>query len=72
MKALVSAALLLLAGLAFVPAADADPIPAPDCMPVYSRTDVDTIAIVRPNSCTVRVYQCPYQGASISQCERLV
>ena len=71
MKALLTALLLLLTTLAFAPAADAAP-PTPDCMPVYSRTDVGSIAIVRPNSCTVRVYQCPYQGAPVSECDPLI
>lgn len=72
MKALLLAAILLLTTLALVPAADARPLPPVECMPVYSRTDVETIAIVRPNSCTVRIYECPYQGAPISSCERIV
>jgi hypothetical protein len=72
MKTLLTTALVLLAALAVVPAAEADAIPSPDCMPVYSRTDVGPIAVVRPNSCTVRVYECPYQGAPVSSCERIL
>lgn len=71
MKALLICGLLVLTLLATVPAGSAAP-PTPDCMPIYSRTDVENLAIVRPNSCTVRVYWCPYQGAPLSECEALV
>ena len=72
MKALLVAALVLATLLAVVPSGEAKPIPGPDCMPVYSRTDVGNLAIVRPNSCTVRVYWCPSEGAPISECDPLV
>ena len=72
MKALLISGLVLLTLLAIVPAADADPLGDPQCMPIYSRTDVENLAIVRPNSCTVRVYWCPYQGAPVSECDPLV
>ncbi|MEK6976543.1 MAG: hypothetical protein AABY18_09405 [Candidatus Thermoplasmatota archaeon] len=71
MKAILLAALLLLTALAVVPAADAAP-PEPQCMPVYQRTDVGTISIVRKDSCSLDVYECPYEGAPISSCEHLL
>ncbi len=72
MKALLVAALVLLAALAAVPAADADPLPDVECMPVYTRVDVENLAIVRPSSCTVALYWCPYQGAPLSECDHLI
>jgi hypothetical protein len=71
MKALLLAALLLLATFALAPTAEAAP-PEPQCMPVYQRTDVGTISIVRKDSCSLDVYECPYQGAPISSCEHLL
>jgi hypothetical protein len=44
-----------------------------DCFPVYSRTDVGTISIVRRNSCSPpEVYQCPYEGAPLDQCTNVL
>ena len=72
MKAILLAALLLLTVLAIVPAADARPLD-PQCMEVYSRTNVGDYAIVRRNSCAPpEVYQCPYAGAPISECEYIL
>ena len=71
MKALLTAALLLMTTLAFVPVVDAAP-PEPQCMQVYQRTDVGTIAIVRKDSCSLDVYECPYEGAPITECEHLL
>lgn len=71
MKALLTTALLLMTTLAFLPAAEAAP-PEPQCMPVYQRTDIGTISIVRKDSCSLDVYECPYQGAPISSCEHLL
>lgn len=71
MKAILLAALLLLTTLSFLPAADAKP-EEPQCMPVYQRTDVGTLSIVRKDSCSLDVYECPYEGAPISSCEHLL
>lgn len=47
--------------------------PTLDCMPVYSRTDVETVSVVRRNSCAApEAYQCPYQGAPINECDGLL
>lgn len=72
MKALLTTAVLLLTALATVPAAEADPFGDPQCMPVYQRTDVGTLAIVRKDSCSLDVYECPYEGAPITSCEHLL
>lgn len=70
MKALILAGLLLLTALSVVPTTAAqDPSP---CMPVYQRTDVGTISIVRKDSCSLEVYQCPYAGAPTWQCQPLL
>ena len=71
MKALILAALVLLSLLAIVPASDAKP-PEPQCMPVYSRTDVGQLSIVRPDSCHAYYYWCPYEGAPVSECDPLL
>lgn len=70
MKAILLATLLLLTTLAFLPAADAKP-EEPQCMPVYQRTDLGTVSVVRRDSCHVAIYECPYQGAHISECTRI-
>jgi len=51
MKAILLAALVLLTALAAVPSGAAKPLDDPQCMPVYSRTDVGQLSIVRPDSC---------------------
>lgn len=71
MKALLLSALLLLTLIASVPA-DARPIDEPQCMPVYSRTDVGQLSIVRPDSCHASYYWCPYEGAPVSECDPLL
>ncbi len=49
--------------------------PAPvgmDCYMVYTRNDVGTYSVVRRTSCSVpEVYECPYEGAPISQCHHV-
>ena len=64
MKAILLASLLLLTALAMAPQASAEP----QCMEVYSRNDVGNYAIVRRDSCSLEVYECPYPGAPISEC----
>ena len=71
MKALLLAGLVLLTLLATVPFGSAAP-PEPQCMDVYSRTDVGQLSIVRRDSCHVEFYWCPVQGAPISECDTLV
>ena len=44
-----------------------------ECYPVYSRTDVEQVTIIRRNSCAPpEVYQCPYQGAPLGSCRPLL
>ena len=71
MKALLLSGLVLLTLLAIVPSADAQDPPV-QCMPVYSRTDVGQLSIVRPDSCSAYYYWCPYEGAPISECDPLI
>lgn len=71
MKALLIASVLLLTSLAVLPLANAQP-PEPQCMPVYQRTDIGTYSIVRKDSCSLDVYECPYEGAPISSCRHLL
>ena len=71
MKALILAALVLLTVLAIVPTSDAKPLD-PQCMPVYSRTDVGQLSIVRRDSCHAEYYWCPYEGAPVSECDTLI
>ena len=71
MKALILASLVLLTTLAMAPAGAADPLD-PDCMPVYSRTDVGQLSIVRKDSCSAELYWCPSEGAPISECDYLI
>jgi hypothetical protein len=52
---LVVASLLLFAAAAPVGEA-ADPLPEPQCMPVYQEYDLGAVRIVRPNSCTTHVW----------------
>lgn len=69
MKAILLAGLLVLTTLAVIaPQAAAEP----QCMEVYSRTDVGNYAIVRKDSCSLEVYECPYAGAPISECWTLL
>lgn len=45
----------------------------PECMDVYSRTDVGTYSVVRRDSCAPpELYECPYEGAPTSQCRDLL
>jgi hypothetical protein len=56
MKALLAAALLLLAAVAIAPAADASP---PNCYEQYSQTTVGPVTVIRRNSCDPgTVYFC--------------
>lgn len=71
MKALLVASILLLTTLAILPTGSAAP-PEPQCMQVYQRTDVGNIAIVRKDSCSLEIYECPYEGAPINQCRYLI
>jgi hypothetical protein len=71
MKALILAALVLLAILSVVPSGDAKPLD-PQCMPVYSRTDVGQLSIVRRDSCHAEYYWCPYEGAPVTECDPLI
>lgn len=68
-------ALTLILLFAFValgaPVVSAEPDP-PQCMPVYQRTDVGTLSIVRKDSCSLQVYECPYEGAPITSCRDLL
>jgi hypothetical protein len=45
---------------------------SPQCMDVYHRDDVLHYSIVRRDSCSAEVYECPYPGAPISQCRHLL
>ena len=71
MKALLLAGLVLLTLLATVPSVDAQDPPV-QCMPVYSRTDVGQLSIVRPDSCSAYLYWCPSEGAPLSECDPLI
>ena len=72
MKALILASLVLLTALAsLAPAGAAEPLD-PQCMPVYSRTDVGQLSIVRKDSCSAEFYWCPSEGAPISECDYLI
>lgn len=43
------------------------------CYMVYTRHDVGTFSVVRTSSCAVPMaYQCPYEGAPISQCDNVL
>ncbi len=65
--------ILLFAFIALgAPVASAEPIEPPQCMPVYQRTDVGTLSIVRKDSCSLQVYECPYEGAPTTTCRALL
>lgn len=72
MLRILIAACLLVTVLAALPA-HAQPVPdvpPSQCMPVYSETEIGPVKIVRPDSCTVRVYVCDREGGAILEAEK--
>lgn len=71
MKAILLAGLMLLTIVAVAPAGVVEPASA--CYYIYTRSDVGPLTVVRRSSCAPpEPYWCPYQGAPLSECDRLV
>ncbi len=71
MKALVLAGVMLLAIVAVAPAGVVEPASA--CYYIYTREDVGQLTVIRRSSCAApEPYWCPYEGAPLNECDRLI